>query len=132
AMPVSAMVLAAGLAMVKVKLVDPFNGMLAAPNALVMVGGDAPVTLDDAVFPVPPFVEVTFPVVLFFTPEVVPVTFTVSVQVLLTAIVPPVSGTLPDPATAVGVPPQVLVSPLGVATTKPAGRVSVNATPVSA
>src|SRR5258708_27483965 len=36
------------------------------------------------------------------------------------------------PATAVAVPPQVLVSPLGVATTSPAGRLSVNATPASA
>ena len=36
-----------------------------------------------------------------------------------------------EPATAVGVPLQVLLSPLGVATTKPAGKVSVNPIPVS-
>ena len=60
-----------------------------------------------------------------------PVTFTVMVQLLLAAIVPPVSDRAPDPATAVAVPPQVLVKPLGVATTKPVGSVSVNATPVA-
>ena len=38
----------------------------------------------------------------------------------------------PDPAFAVTVPPQVLLSPLGVPTTKPDGRLSVNASPVSA
>src|SRR6266849_2505829 len=132
AIPVSEMVLIAGFVMVKLKLVEPFNGIVAAPKDLVMVGGLATVTLADAVLPVPPFVEVTFPVVLFFTPEVVPVTLTVSVQVLLTAIVPPVSDTLPEPATAVAAPPQVLVKPFGVATTNPAGSVSVKATPVSA
>src|SRR6266700_2434964 len=132
ATPVNPMVLIAGLVMVKVKLVEPFSGIVAAPKALVIVGGVATVMLADAVFPVPPLVEITFPVVLFFTPEVVPVTLTVSVQLLLTAIVPPASDTLPEPATAVAAPPQVLVSPLGVATTRPAGSVSVNATPVSA
>src|SRR5882724_6008341 len=132
ATPVNAMVLATGFVMVKVRLVEPFNGIVAAPKALVIVGGVATVMLADAVFPVPPLVEVTFPVVLFFTPEVVPVTLTVSVQLLLTAMVPPASETLPEPATAVAAPPQVLVKPLGVATTNPAGSVSVNATPVSA
>src|SRR5256885_2285512 len=47
-------------------------------------------------------------------------------------MLPPVNDTLPDPAVAVGVPPQVLVSPLGVATSRLAGKVSVNPTPVSA
>src|SRR6266567_1017391 len=132
ATPVSEMVLITGLVMVKLKLVEPFNETVAKPNDFVMVGGLATVTLADAVLPVPPLVEVTVPVVLFFTPEVVPVTFTVNVQLLLTAIVPPVSETLPEPATAVAAPPQVLVNPFGVATTMPAGNVSVNATPVSA
>src|SRR5882724_5729541 len=131
AMPVSTMVLVAGLVMVKVKLVDPLRGIVNALNNLVMVGGDATVRLADAVFPVPPLVEVTFPVVLLFTPEVVPVTFTVNVQLLFTAMVPPVRLMLPDPATAVAVPPQVLLNPFGAATTSPAGNVSVNATPFS-
>ena len=64
-------------------------------------------------------------------PETVPVTFTVNVQLLLAATLAAESETLPDPATAVAVPPQVLASPFGVATTIPAGSESVNATPVS-
>lgn len=48
------------------------------------------------------------------------------------ASVPAVNETLPEPATAVAAPPQVFVNPLGVAMTSPTGRVSVNATPVSA
>src|SRR5262249_45693087 len=39
AMPFSALVLLAGLVMVNVTVVVPFSGMLAAPNALLMVGG---------------------------------------------------------------------------------------------
>jgi len=34
-----------------------------APNALEMLGGVATVNVAEAVFPVPPFVEETFPVV---------------------------------------------------------------------
>src|SRR5258708_29325777 len=140
AIPVSAMVLAAGLVMVKVKLVVPFSGIAKAPNTLARVGGEATVTLADAVFPAPPFVDVTFPVVLFFTPEVVPVTFTVTVHEPLAFKPSPVKLTLPLPATAVSVPAtdtdpatvkQLPPCPLGVATTSPAGKVSVNATPFS-
>ena len=121
-----------GLLMVKLRLVLPFTGIEAAPKALLMVGGLATVMLADAVLPVPPLVEVTAAVVLFFTPEVVPVTFTEIEHELLTATVPVLRATLPLPAAAVMVPPQVLVSPFGVATTRPGGRVSVNATPVNA
>src|SRR5260370_9900602 len=96
-----------------------------------MAGGDATVRLADAVFPVPPFVDVTFPLVLFFTPEVVPVTFTVNVQLLLTAMVPPVRDMLPDPATAVATPPHLFVTPFRVAPTNPAANGSVNSTPLS-
>jgi len=97
----------------------------------VIVGGEATDKLADAVLPVPPLVELTW-TLLFFKPWLVAVTLTVSVQEPLAATELPVSETLPDPATAVAVPPHVLVSPLGVATTRPAGKVSVNATPVSA
>lgn len=98
---------------------------------LVIVGG-VPTTLmlAVAVFPVPPSFEVTAPVVLFFMPVVVAVTLTEIAQELLPATVPPDKVIDPDPATAVVVPPQVVLSPLGVATTNPAGRTSVNATPV--
>ena len=57
---------------------------------------------------------------------------TETVQDALEARVPPERLTLPDPATAVAVPPQVLFNALGVATTSPAGRLSVNAIPFSA
>src|SRR5260370_8462635 len=126
------MVLAGGLVMVKVSEVEALSGMLAGTNYLTMVGGVATEIFAVAVLPVPPFVEETLPVVLMKFPDAVPVMFTVTVQVLLAATVPPVNEMLPEPATAVAVPPQRLVSPLGVATTSPAGNVSVKATPVSA
>src|SRR6266851_4002903 len=105
--------------------------MLAAPNALMITGGATTVTLALEVLPVPPSVEVTC-TLLFFAPAVVPVTFTEKVQEELVAKVAPDRVTLPEPAVAVMVPPpQLPVRPFGVATTKPAGSVSVKATPVS-
>ena len=53
-------------------------------------------------------------------------------QLALAASVPAERLILPEPATAVAVPPQVLFKALGVATTNPAGRLSVKAIPVSA
>src|SRR5438128_5237660 len=79
----------------------------------------------------PPLVEVEV-TVLTLMPPVVPVTFTPIVHEPLTANVTPLSETVPDAATATGVPPHVLVNPFGVATTIPAGNVSVNPTPVRA
>jgi hypothetical protein len=117
--------------MVKLKLVEPFSGIVAAPKALIITGG--PVTVMEAleVLPVPLSVEVTV-TELFFMPAVVPVTLTDTVHDALLARVPAERLTLDDAATAVAVPPQVLLMPLGVATTKPAGRLSVNARPVNA
>ena len=117
--------------MVKLRLVVPFSGIEAAPNDLIMTGG--PVTVMEAfdVLPVPASVEVIV-TELFFMPAVVPRTLTETVQEALPARVPADRLTLPDPATAVAVPPHVLLIPLGVATTRPAGRLSVNARPVSA
>ena len=114
----------------KLREVEPFNGMLAAPKALVMVGGPTTLTLAFEVFPVPPFVELTV-TLLFFTPPVVPCTFTETVQVAPGAKVAPERLTADEPAAAVAVPPQVLFRFGGVATTKPTGRLSVNATPFS-
>src|SRR5882672_186825 len=117
--------------MVKVKLVEPLNGMLAAPNALMITGGATTVTLALEVLPVPPSVDVTC-TLLFFAPAVVPVTFTLKVHEVLVARVAPDRLTELEPATAVMVPPpHEPVRPFGVATTKPAGRLSVKATPVS-
>src|SRR5580693_6908904 len=104
--------------------------MLAAPNALMITGGPTTVMLAFEVFPVPPSVEATC-TLLFFTPAVVPVTFNETAHEAPTASVPLDKLTELAPATAVAVPPHVLDNPLGVATTKPAGRLSVNATPVS-
>ena len=98
-----------------------------------MVGGNAPTTssVADAVLPVRVLVAVTVPVVLVRLPVLVAITFSVSVQALLLAMVAPESETLPVPGTAVAAPPQVLLNPLGLAITIPAGKVSVNATPLS-
>ena len=127
ATPVSATVVL-GLVMVKLKLVEPFSEMLAAPKAFVMVGGPTTVIEALEVLPVPPSVEVTW-TLLFFTPAVVPCTFTETVQEALPARVPADKLMLPDPATAVAVPPHVLFRPDGVATTRPAGKLSVKAIP---
>ncbi len=43
--------------------VAPFSGMLAAPKAVVSAGALATVRFAEAVLPVPPLVELTFPVV---------------------------------------------------------------------
>ena len=59
------------------------------------------------------------------------VTFTITVQLVLGAIWPPLSEMLVPPATAVTVPlVQVVVALRGVATTRLVGRLSVNASPV--
>ena len=124
---------AAGLVMVKVSDVVAFCAMLVGLNTLAIDGGATTLRLAEAVPPGPPSVDVTLPVVLVFVPAVVPVTFTENVQELLAAMVPPERLIVPVPAVAVMVPPpQVPVRPLGVETTRPAGSVSLNATPVSA
>src|ERR1051326_2455295 len=107
--------------------------MLAAPNALAMLGG--PITVMLAVLlvaPAPLSFDEIGPVVLFCTPACTPVTFKLMVHEPFAASDPPERLMEPDPAAAVVVPPQVLESPLGVATTKPDGSESVNVTPVSA
>jgi len=121
-----------GLVTVKLSDVVAFTGIEATPNVLLIVGAEATVMLADAVLPVPPFVDVTLPVVFVKLPEAVPVTLTEIVQLLFVAIVPPLSVIVPEAAIAVTAPPQVFVRPFGVPTTRPAGRLSVKATPVCA
>src|SRR5580704_6979009 len=109
--------------------------MLAAPKTLMITGAETTVRLAFEVLPVPPSVEVIC-TLLFFTPAVVPVTFTENVHDDPAAgeavSVPPERLTAPLPAVAVIVPaPQVPARPLGVEITKPAGKLSVNATPLS-
>jgi len=133
ATPVSATVLAAGLVIVNVSDVVAFSAIDVGLKTLAIDGGAITVMLAEAVPPVPPSVEVTALVVLFCKPAAVPVTFTENVQELFAAMVPPVRLIILVPAVAVIVPlPQEPISPLGVETTRPAGSVSVNATPVSA
>src|SRR5260221_330558 len=67
-----------GLLIVKLSEVEPFSGMLAAPNALLIAGGPFTVIEALAVLPAPPSVDVTV-TLLLFTPTLVPVTFTESV-----------------------------------------------------
>jgi len=132
AVPVSP-VDAFGLAMVKLSVVLAPSAMFAAPNVFVMDGGARTVSV--AVLlgtPEPLCVEETAPVVLDWTPEVIPVTFTLKVQEPLAATAPAANVMLVAPAAAVMVPlPQEPVGTGGVLTTKPAGKLSVNATPVS-
>src|SRR5262249_29141872 len=132
ATPVSATV-ALGLVMVKLSVVVAFSWMLAAPNCLAMLGG--PITVMLAVLlvaPAPVSVDEIGPVVLFCTPAATPVTLSEIVHEEFAASVPPLRLTEPDPAAAVAVPPQLLESPLGVATLRPAGSESLNAIPVKA
>jgi hypothetical protein len=113
-----------GFVMVKLREVEPFSGMLAAPKVLAMVGGATTVMEALEVLPVPPLVEVTW-TLLFFTPAVVPWTFTETVQLAPGASDAPLKLTEEEPAVAVAVPLQVVFRLFGVATTSPAGRVSV-------
>src|SRR5262249_14811919 len=134
AIPFSAAVFAAGFVMVKVTVVVAFSGMLATPNALLIVGGAT--TFSNAVLlvaPVPPSVEVIAPVVLLSSPAAVPVTFTVKVQDALWFTVPPERLMTPVPAAAVTTPLHVLTTPGTPATTRVPvvlGSVSLKATPV--
>ena len=92
--------------------------------------GTAPTTrLAEADPPLPPSMDLTTLVMLFCGPAALAValTPTTKLHALSAASVAPDKLMLSDPAMAVIVPPpQLPESPLGVDTTKPAGRVSVN------
>src|SRR5215813_12475338 len=76
-----------GFVSVNVSVVTPFSGIVDAPKALLIVGGEATVTVAMLlVAPVPPFVDVTAPVVLFLTPAVAPVRVTLNVQVFIAPV----------------------------------------------
>jgi len=129
--PVSATV-EFGLVIVKVRVLVPFTGMFVGLNDLAIEGGATTVIVADAVLPCAVSFEVTFPLVLFFTPAVVPFTSTFTVQVPLAAIEPPLKVSVVSPAAGVKVPVQVLLAFGVAATSSPAGKLSVNATPVRA
>jgi hypothetical protein len=86
----------------------------------------------EAVPPVPPFVEVTDPVVLTLSPEKVALTFTETAHDPLKGIVPPDRLMLVAPAAAVKVPPQVFVTAGTAATISPFGNESATPTPLKA
>lgn len=120
-----------GFDAVKVSEVLPLSGMLAAPKDLDSVGGERTVIEAFEVLPVPAVVEVTA-TLLFFVPEVAPVTFTLKVHDELAASVAPERLTEDEPAVAVIVPPpHDPIRAFGVATSRPAGSESAKATPVS-
>ncbi len=48
-----------GFWMLKLSVVAPFSGMVAAPNALVIIGAERTVMLAFEVLPVPPLLELT-------------------------------------------------------------------------
>src|SRR5260370_20187437 len=128
-MPLRATV-AFGFVSNKFRLVVPLSAIEAAPNDFAIVGGATTVTV--AVFdvePAPVSFELIGPVVLFFTPAVVPVTVTVMVQFALAASVPPENGSVLPPVMTT-LPPQCAVVPLRAV--RPEGSVSVKATPVRA
>jgi len=128
--PVSATV-AFGFEMVNERVVVWFSGTVGAAKALPIVGGATTVRVAVLlVDPGPVSVALTGPLVLFFTPGVAPVTITLIMQLPPAPIEPPVSEIVPG-AVVVSVPPPQVVE-LPFATVRPAGRVSVNATPVIA
>ena len=71
ATPVRATVFAAGLVIVIVSVEVPPGTISAAAKAFVIVGGISTAIVALAVKPVPPLVELTAPVVLLATPDVV-------------------------------------------------------------
>src|SRR5262249_3913154 len=150
-----------GLVKVKVSEVLPFKGTLAAPKTLTRVGATGGgATVREAVLLVAPgplsLAEIG-PVGLLNTPVLVGVTFTEikhdpcaagfnspgespgarkfgglpARRVPAGSRAPPTRVIVPDPGTAVTTPPQSLLSALGEAICKPAGKLSVNEIPVS-
>lgn len=128
-MPVSDIVVF-GLVIVKLSEVEPPTRMLAAPKTFEIVGGATTVMLAVPGLLDPDWLELAV-TLLIHTPPAMPFTVTDSLQDLPTASVTPDRLMVEEPAVAVAVPPHLLVSPLGEATTRPAGRLSVNVTPVS-
>lgn len=130
ATPVWATVFPAGLVIVKVNALVAFKRIVVGLKAFAIERADTTVSVAVAVFPVPPWVDETAPDVLVKVPAAVPLMLTTTVQELLAATLPPVNEMLVPPAVAEALPLQLSTSPFGVATTKPAGSVSLNATPV--
>src|SRR5438132_1535618 len=81
--------------------------------------------------PIPLSFDMIGPVVLFFTPAVMPCTLTEIVQLLFAASVPLRRPTAFDPSGGKTVPPHVLLRFPGVATSNPSGKRSEKKMPFS-
>ena len=101
---------------------EPFSGIVAAPNALLIVGGAS--TVSEALAGISRSGVGRGHDAVVLHPAVVPGIFRETVQDAPGASETPERLGEPDPAVAVAVPPQVLFTLGGVATT-PAGKVSV-------
>src|SRR5262249_54905558 len=123
---------APGFVITKLMLTLPPTATVEAANDFVIVGVPGAVTVTVAVFegaPTPDSFALIGPVVLFFVPVVVPGRAAVMVQLARRAGVPPVNVSRLLPVMT-RLPPQVGVVPLGPV--NPAGKLSVNETPVNA
>ena len=136
ATPVTATAFAVGFVSVNCNEAVAFSAIVVGLNALAIDGGATTVSIAVLlVVPVPPSVEVTFPVVLLLLPAVVPVTSTENVHEEPApgdaVSVPPVRLMALLPVVAVIAPlPQEPVTLGGVATRTPAGKLSVKASPL--
>jgi len=97
-------------------------------NPLLIEGGDTTVMPAEAVLPVPPLLDDTFPVVFVYTPAVVPVTVTLNVHGTPGATEAPLKEMVRVAAVVVSVPLHLGVAES--ATLKPAGKTSLKPTPV--
>lgn len=93
-----------GLVIVNVNVLVPPTRIGSGAKFLLMEGGATTVMDALAVLPVPPFVEATLPVTLFFSPPVAPVTVTLNAHVPFAAIDTPVREIVSGAATF-NVPP---------------------------
>jgi hypothetical protein len=133
AIPISAVELADGLVIVMVSVdVSPGCVFAAGLNALVNVGAVTTAMLAEAVPPMPPSVEVTLPVTLFWVPGIVLATLTEKVHDPLAASdAPERLITFVFGVAVIVPPPQLPDRPLlGLVITSPAGNVSLNPIPV--
>lgn len=121
--------LAAGFAMLNVNVDVPLTGMVAGLKVKAIAGGAMTVRTAEAVFPVPPSVDVTWAVFVKL-PGAPAKILTAKVQDAAGAREPPARLMACVPATAVTVPPQDPVTFAGFAIAIPAGSVSVTPRPV--
>jgi hypothetical protein len=126
------MLLELGFVIVKVKVLLPPTEVDTGRKALLILGGPITVMVAEAVLPEPPSVEVTVLVVLVKTPAVVPVTFTLIVQVAPGSIVPPekLMEVAPAEGEKDGEPHPPVVGLGNESTRTPEGNESLNETPV--